>query len=352
MRGSGQEKAKWAHMGRLGRLRRVLARTCGLSPKAERLYLEVTHRCNLRCIGCCTNAGREKPDALTLAEQKWVVAQAHQIGARVVSLSGSGEPLLYEHLFALMEYIRRLEMRAVIFTNGTLVDADAARFLVDSGAVVYFQLPSLRPDVVDEMTGRAGAHTGVEYTYSHDGVRKTVQVPSGLKALLDLRAGASGRDPVKLEALITRANAASLPEVAAFSHHLGLELHLETPVFKGRAIENYDRIVLTNEQYGRLYEQLVSVLGREFFRKLSVGHCPVERNPAVWTNGDVGICSTREANVGNVRDKPLDVLFARAQKVKRKEDCHVAAEVREGKYFPSCPSRRYHLAKYGLTCMY
>lgn len=39
-------------------------------PRVRMLYLEVTHRCNARCITCYTGAGREKDDVLTLDEKK------------------------------------------------------------------------------------------------------------------------------------------------------------------------------------------------------------------------------------------------------------------------------------------
>ncbi len=67
-------------------------------PKVRMLYLEVTHRCNARCIACYTKAGKEKPDVLTLEEKKSVIFQARALGAKTVSLSGSGEPLLYERV--------------------------------------------------------------------------------------------------------------------------------------------------------------------------------------------------------------------------------------------------------------
>jgi len=140
--------------GPLAVLRGGLSRLRGRRLRASRLYLEVTHRCNLRCIACYTTAGAEKPDALSLEERKSVVAQAARMGAKVVSLSGSGEPLLYGDLFPLVDYILNLGMRVVMFTNGTVVDAEVARSLIARDVVVYFQLPSLRPEVLDRVTGR------------------------------------------------------------------------------------------------------------------------------------------------------------------------------------------------------
>ena len=98
----------------------------GKGPKVRMLYLEVTHHCNARCITCYTKAGQEKKDVLTLDEKKSVVRQAKELGARTVSLSGSGEPLLYPHLFDLIGFIRQLDMQVVMFTNGTVLNEETA----------------------------------------------------------------------------------------------------------------------------------------------------------------------------------------------------------------------------------
>jgi len=136
----------------------------GKGPKVRMLYLEVTHRCNARCITCYTKAGKEKEDVLTLDEKKSVVRQAKELGARVISLSGSGEPLLYPHLFDLIDFIRQLDMLVVIFTNGTVLDEKTAEFLIRKGVITYFKLFSLDPDIFDRMIGKERAYNWVPYS--------------------------------------------------------------------------------------------------------------------------------------------------------------------------------------------
>jgi len=309
--------------GPLAVLRGGLSRLRGRRLRASRLYLEVTHRCNLRCIACYTTAGAEKPDAL------------------------------YGDLFPLVDYILNLGMRVVMFTNGTVVDAEVARSLIARDVVVYFQLPSLRPEVLDRVTGRKGTHVWVDYPCRSGQAGSTARIPAGLKHLLDEQA-AQGKDGlVRLETLITRVNHESIPDVARFAGALSLGLHLETPVFKGRAIDNYREIALGVSEYRRLYEALREILGREFMEAHRTHRCVVERNPVVWTNGDVAFCSSRGGGrVGNVRDAPLRELFARARRLKRREDRRLAGRCRQGRYFHTCTSRRYHEARHGLPCEY
>jgi MoaA/NifB/PqqE/SkfB family radical SAM enzyme len=313
------------------------------------LYLEVTHRCNLRCICCYTGAGSEKPDALTLAEQKSVVRQAQLMGARTVSLSGSGEPMLYGHIRELIDYIRWLGMRVTIFTNGTTLDRETADFLISRRVEMYFKLYSLAPAVVDRMVGRQNAYEWVDYDCGDAG---RFRIPAGLKHLLDAMRNAGKKNLVGIEAVITRLNYSSLAEVARFTVVSGAMLYLETPIFSGRAIDNYEAIAISGDEYRRLYKELAGILGEEYFERHRRHPCPVERNPAVWTNGDIGFCSSRPANIGNVRETPLKKLFAMAQKEKQKQDASIAIEGLDGRCFRSCATRRYYETKHGIKCDY
>ncbi len=336
------------HISRLvsrpaGKIRRVLrGKEC-----VKFLYLEVTHRCNLRCICCYTGAGSEKPDALTLAEQKSVVRQAQHMGARMVSLSGSGEPLLYPHIRELIDYIRWLGMRITIFTNGTTLDRETADWLISRRVETYFKLYSRDPAVVDKMVGRQNAYKWVEYDCGG-----RFRIPTGLKYLLDAMRKTDKKNLVCVEAVITRLNNNSLAEVARFTTASGVMLYLETPIFSGRAIENYEVISLSGDEYHLLYKELAGILGEEYFEKHRRHPCPVERNPAVWTNGDIGFCSSRPANIGNVRETPLKKLFTKAQKEKQEQDASIVIDGLGGKCFRSCATRRYYETKHGIKCDY
>jgi MoaA/NifB/PqqE/SkfB family radical SAM enzyme len=316
--------------------------------RAKFLYLEVTHRCNLGCIACYTGAGREKDDVLTFEEQKSVVRQAKEMGARTVSLSGSGEPLLCKHLFALIDYIRELGMSVIVFTNGTLIDQAVATSLVARKVLTFFKLYSLDPDVFDRMVGRPNAYQWIDYQYTVDNLNRTQKIPSGLKALLDAQREAGCSNLIKAETLITKMNIHTLPDVAAFCKATGIGFFLETPVFKGKAIQNYQQVAVSASEYKILYQQLVAILGQEYLTTALNSSCSVEQNPVVWTDGSIGFCSSRQADIGNVRDQSLRELFVKAQKYKQKEDRLIARQAKKSFYFRTCPSRQCCEIKHNL----
>jgi MoaA/NifB/PqqE/SkfB family radical SAM enzyme len=321
-------------------------------PKVRSLYLEVTHKCNLACLACYTCAGAEKPDALTLQEQKHVVAQAREMGARVVSLSGSGEPLLYRHLFELVDHIKGLGMAVVVFTNGTTLDPDTAKALMSCRVITYFKLYSLDPATFDRMAGKKDSYRWVQYAVQPADKTNLISIPVGLKNLLDAADALVARDCVGIETLITRMNSSTLATVARLAKDLGLAFHLETPVMTGRAMEHAGELVPTADDYATLYGELVQIFGKEHMAGLREHPCPVERNPVVWTNGDIGFCSSRAALVGNVRDVPLKDLFHRASMLKAEEDRAAARNAKASRYFRTCPARQLYESKNNIPCDY
>lgn len=319
--------------------------------KAKFLYLEITHRCNLACISCYTGAGREKDDVLTLAEQKSVIRQGRAMGVRSVSLSGSGEPLMCRHVFELLDYVVDLGMSAVIFTNGTLIDEATAGRLMSRNVFTFFKLYSLEPDVFDGMVGRRNTYEWTEHRYKVQGEERVRMVPAGLKALLEAQRSVGRSDLVKAETLVTKMNIGGVPAIARFCRDCDIGFFMETPVFKGRAIENYDRVAVSAEGYAKLYEALAAIFGKDYMLELKNTGCLVERNPVVWTDGRIGFCSSRAADVGNVRDEPLKSLFLKARRMKHKEERMIKTRA-EGRYFRTCPSRQLCEIRHGLPCDY
>ncbi len=139
---------------------------CGLAGESDDLRYEqtkshgpvvvynCTERCNLRCLHCYSSPpahvgslhldvsppqpGRESEldtcgsDQLTTAQAKQFLPQLAEANCPVLLFSG-GEPLLRKDLFELLAEAKRLGLRTVISTNGTLIDAATAKKLAELG---------------------------------------------------------------------------------------------------------------------------------------------------------------------------------------------------------------------------
>lgn len=139
---------------------------CGLAGESDDLRYEqskshgpvvvynCTESCNLRCLHCYSSSpahiggphlevsppqpGREPKldtcgsDQLTTAQAKRLLPQFAEANCPVLLFSG-GEPLLRRDLFELLAEAKRLGLRTVISTNGTLIDAATAEKLAELG---------------------------------------------------------------------------------------------------------------------------------------------------------------------------------------------------------------------------
>lgn len=118
---------------------------CGLSGESDHLrysadvtlgpvvVFNCTFRCNLRCLHCYSSSlANRGSDELTAIQAKQLLSQLVEVNCPVVLFSG-GEPLLRDDLFELLADAKRLELRTVISSNGTLIDSAAAEQLADVG---------------------------------------------------------------------------------------------------------------------------------------------------------------------------------------------------------------------------
>ena len=93
----------------------------------------VGRRCNLRCVHCYSHSRNEEYSGeLTTEQGMALLDDLGDYGAPVILFSG-GEPLMRPDIFELIQRARDKGMRAVLSTNGTLIDEDAATKLQDFG---------------------------------------------------------------------------------------------------------------------------------------------------------------------------------------------------------------------------
>jgi len=114
-------------------------------------------RCNLKCVHCYAQSKDiEYTNELTTQQGKELIDDLAQFGAPVILFSG-GEPLMRQDLPELALYARSKGMRAVISTNGTLIDKKMAKVLKEIGlSYVGVSLDGMR-ETNDKFRGFKGA---------------------------------------------------------------------------------------------------------------------------------------------------------------------------------------------------
>jgi radical SAM protein with 4Fe4S-binding SPASM domain len=121
------------------------------------VHLELTARCNARCVHCFQGPAHiRSPRELSAEEWCAAVDQARALGALFVTLSG-GEAMLSPHFWTVAEHVCRAGMAFRVYTNGIALTRDAARRLAElrpfSVEVTVFSLSAARHDAVTGVPG-------------------------------------------------------------------------------------------------------------------------------------------------------------------------------------------------------
>ncbi len=123
-----------------------------MSRVPNRLYLDLTNRCNMRCLHCSVNAGDELPNLLTDEELRDLLVQARDMGIERVVFSG-GEPLIRPGVHAILDAAVECGHSVTVLTNGTLIDADSVRFFRERGISIKISLDGATAETHDYLRG-------------------------------------------------------------------------------------------------------------------------------------------------------------------------------------------------------
>lgn len=123
--------------------------------------LEITQKCNLRCIHCYNRSGESySPYKEEICDDMWkkVTKQLVEMGIFVCVISG-GEPLLKKKLtFDLMDILHKGGVWLVLISNGMLIDEDTVKkFLKYNFLWIQISIDGACPETHDSIRNKKGA---------------------------------------------------------------------------------------------------------------------------------------------------------------------------------------------------
>ena len=161
------------------------------------VFWNLTDRCNLACSHCYSRSGpgRDATGELSTTEALALIDDFAAAGVPLILFSG-GEPLLRDDIWELARHARKKGIRMALSTNGTLITADIARNIRESG-IEYagISLDGATPATHDRFRNAPGAFGRSIAAFSHcrdAGVRSGVRITlttencGELGALVDL----------------------------------------------------------------------------------------------------------------------------------------------------------------------
>jgi radical SAM protein with 4Fe4S-binding SPASM domain len=208
------------------------------------MRLETSRICNLRCIYCNGATGKKVPGEISFKAMKKVILEAKSLGAKSVVVIGGGEPTIYRHFKALIEFIDKNKMVPVVITNGLKLSKDMSRFLYNTNASVLFKLDSLDEQVQDRLAGKKGT-----YKLIMKGIDNLLSIGFNKNKGDILRCGASF--------VLTDLNYKDIVGIWKFCRENNIYPNLEELIPRNKGLERLDELWVNKEDVHALKKEIL-----------------------------------------------------------------------------------------------
>jgi len=269
--------------------------------------LELTKKCNLRCIYCYANAGEKAENELTLRETLDAVKQAYDLGARKIGIIGGGETLLYPNLFKVIDLMKNLKISVTVFTNSTLITSKIAKELFKRKVNIVAKCNSINPKIQDYLTGVRGSFKRIQ-----EGIRnlKKAGYPNEECSLV-------------LETVICRQNIEELPDLWRWLRDQKCIPFFERLTLQGRAQKFRKELEVSPQELYCLFKKILEIDQKEYGYTWSIQPPWMAKicdrhfyNAFMTSDGFIQPCSGVDIHVGNIRYQKLSEILKTSPVIK------------------------------------
>lgn len=268
-----------------------------------------TNDCNLYCAHCYRESGEKAQGELNTQEAKKLIEEIKRAGFHIMIFSG-GEPLTRPDIYELIAHAKEVGLRPVLGSNGTLITEEVAAKLKEAGLLAAgISLDSLDKGKHDKLRGQSGA-----WDEAVRGMESCKKVGLGFQihtTVMDWNAG-------EIEDIMDFA-----VEIGARAHHIFFLI----PTGRGEDIVD---MTLDRQAYEDVLKRIMTkakdipievkpTCAPQFIRVAKeVGHdqrfskgCLAGLSYCIISpKGDVQPCAYMKMEIGNVRDKAFDEIWA------------------------------------------
>lgn len=274
--------------------------------KTDKMYVEITSKCNLHCVHCYNDSGADKDTYMSMAVFERIISYVQGTDYKNIAISG-GEPLLHPSFYEFVDLCRANKVSYTIVSNGTLINEHFIEYFADD--------PMLEGIQISVEGGSAAIHDLVR------GEGTFLKLAQKLVLLRDNNL----IDKTSLKMTLTRLNYQHMKEACDFAISLGVhQISFGWLNYAGRGAVNQDSLSLTQEIVAEVLQCSKYIEGKRgstLCSGVGVAHiCALSRfspqmilSPRITPEGDVYPCSMFENNqfftLGNLTESSLyDVL--------------------------------------------
>jgi radical SAM protein with 4Fe4S-binding SPASM domain len=312
-----------------------------LATKKNRLLsieIEFSSRCNLRCIYCYNGKNLFRSHELELEEMFDAISQAKALGAKKIIYVGAGEPLLDTKLCDVINYVHKIGLQHILFTNATLIDPGMAKFFYKHYVTVIIKYSSKDPKVSDFLSGVPGSSESVD---------------RGLDLLL--QAGYPNKNHhLGIEAIICKQNINELPSLWRWARQNGIMPYFEFVTYQGSATQHTD-LCPGKEEIRNLFCDL-SKIDADEFNIYWKPHPPIAGfscqrhlySVLVNSRGFIQPCVGINLEIENIRNKKLQDILKESKVLQELRDIKdtikgTCADCSDKKYCYGCRGTAYNM---------
>ncbi len=250
----------------------------------------ITNKCNENCKFCY----RKICDDCSLEENKKIFDNISKIKIDKITFSG-GEPLLYENLFELANYIKQKnsEIKLSLTTNGQLIDDELFHRIINTFDWISFSIDSSNINVNDEI-GRGKNH---------------------LEKIIDLLDKFNNKIKLKINTVANKYNINDLENIYNIISKYQInrwKIFRFYPLRKGKENEN---LFYLNESESQLVEEYVLRKQREN-SKIKIHYNNLSEFTTSYFNiyPDGSVENSKDENIGNLLCDDISTILNIKQK--------------------------------------
>jgi len=174
-----------------------------------------TNRCNFKCKSCWrrnfSEKELEKEYSKELSDDRLIqlIDEASKLGVKEIAFVGGGEPLCRDVTLILMKKIRKADMEGDIVTNGSLLNDDLIRLLVDiKWTRIKFSIDGSIAEIQNQLRG----------------VDCFDKIVRNIKKLSEVKKESHSEFPrIGFNIVISKSNYKDLPNIIKLAHETGCE---------------------------------------------------------------------------------------------------------------------------------